>query len=138
VTTPTSPDDPGWNDPQYPEKPAPSKSSNVGGWIVLAVIVFTVWACVASADTDTSAPGDDPETDEYTAIAACERSVEAQLRAPATAEFSNQVASRGADGSYEVRGNVDSENGFGAMLRSSWTCSATPTTDGYRGLAVLT
>lgn len=58
------------------------------------------------------------------AYRACERAVESQLRSPSSAEFSGAPASTitQEDDSYRVSGTVDSENGFGAMIRSEFTC----------------
>lgn len=61
---------------------------------------------------------------EVGAYRACERAVETQLRAPSTADYSgfsgSEVTSSGDD--FHVSGHVDSENGFGAQVRSSFTC----------------
>ncbi len=64
---------------------------------------------------------------EIEAFVMCEDPVKAQLRAPSTAEFPSTrapgVSARHlGEGVYSVRGFVDSQNGFGAMLRTSWTC----------------
>lgn len=51
-----------------------------------------------------------------------EKFIPARLKAPATAQFSELIVV--ADGaSYKVTGNVDSQNGFGALVRSTFTCS---------------
>lgn len=52
----------------------------------------------------------------------CEEAVAERLKAPATAVFSNFTKEE-LDGRLTVvRGTVDSENGFGAMIRSSFKC----------------
>lgn len=70
------------------------------------------------------------------AFAICKEFVKDDLRAPATAVFRNyhqddgEVAVRGfGDGPYTVVSTVDSQNGFGALVRSSFTCSVTRTGD---------
>jgi hypothetical protein len=55
----------------------------------------------------------------------CIEKITEQLRAPATARFSERDDGReGADGDrrFLFTGTVDSENGFGALLRSEWAC----------------
>lgn len=51
----------------------------------------------------------------------CEQFIEKRLKAPATAEYPKPETSK--DGAtYTVRGGVDSENGFGAKIRTAYTC----------------
>jgi hypothetical protein len=67
-------------------------------------------------------------------IAACREKVKVQLKAPATAQFSGEAVTKQPTGElFEVRGVVDAENGFSALLRQRYTCTATA--DG-RALAV--
>lgn len=66
-----------------------------------------------------------PEHSPAAATAACEGFVKERLRAPASAQFPSQgrdVAPQGG-GRYTVRGVVDSQNGFGALVRSEYACS---------------
>ncbi|WP_437582746.1 hypothetical protein ACSAGD_10790 [Paramicrobacterium sp. CJ85] len=50
----------------------------------------------------------------------CEDAVRDQLKAPDTAEFDTSAT---GSGTYTVTGTVDSENSFGAMLRSDFQCT---------------
>lgn len=87
-------------------------------WLALLVIGVPA-ACTAAL----SARGGSAEW-EPTAVEArtiCEDWVREQLRSPATARFQNGT-SAGADGSYLITGTVDAENGFGALVRTPWTC----------------
>jgi hypothetical protein len=65
---------------------------------------------------------------------ACERAVESQLKAPSTADFSgifdSEITDNG-DSTYDVVGYVDSENSFGAKIRSNWTCTVRDTGDNW-------
>lgn len=78
----------------------------------------------------------------FTAQDACRNSVKSQLTSPATAHFHGESRDfTGSDSAPEftVTGEVDSENGFGATLTTSWTCTAT-TDDGgknWSGIATL-
>jgi hypothetical protein len=65
------------------------------------------------------------EEDSIGAGVMCEQPVEERLTSPSTAEFdwdSNRVTLLGAD-HYLVEGTVDSENTFGAMVRSNFACN---------------
>lgn len=61
----------------------------------------------------------------------CRDVVKDRLRAPGTAKFSGESVSASGVHDYTVTGSVDSENGFGALLRSTYVCSAT-SSDGDR------
>lgn len=68
---------------------------------------------------------DEPEEDREDGIMAeimCEEFVKDRLKAPATAEFSNQRAESIGDQRWDVTGTVDSENSFGALIRSNYRC----------------
>lgn len=79
--------------------------------------------------------------DDIGAAIVCENFVEDRLRAPSTAEFpsTSDYDISGSGSVYTVRGYVDSENGFGAMIRSDWTCVVQETgTEGEFRLESLT
>jgi hypothetical protein len=66
------------------------------------------------------------------AFDACKGFVKRQLKAPSTAKFRNYYEQDGevvvlgtGDGPYTVMSSVDSENSFGAKLRSNFTCKVT-------------
>lgn len=59
------------------------------------------------------------------AYRACEDAVESQLRSPGSADFSGALGSDVTEtegGGYSIRGTVDSDNAFGASLRSNFSC----------------
>lgn len=59
------------------------------------------------------------------AFVACQQFVKDRLRAPSTADFpsgSTRYTTEIGGGKYRVEAYVDSQNGFGAMLRSNFTC----------------
>ena len=63
--------------------------------------------------------------DDKASVAACEDAVRAELKSPSTAQFavtSNTVSGPDDDLSGSVTGTVDSQNSYGAMLRSEWKC----------------
>lgn len=57
-------------------------------------------------------------------IAACHREVEARLKSPGSAKYSNERTDHLSENVWQVLGTVDSENGFGALLRTSFLCDA--------------
>jgi hypothetical protein len=65
------------------------------------------------------------EPDDYDAYAACENWVGEQLRAPSTADFSGHNDSQIVEtaNGYDIKGYVDAQNGFGAQIRTDWSCS---------------
>lgn len=57
-------------------------------------------------------------------IRACQGWAKERLKAPATAEFPDgATASEGPPDTWAVRGEVDSENSFGALIRSGYRCT---------------
>jgi hypothetical protein len=67
------------------------------------------------------------------AIVKCEGYVRDYLKAPSTAEFSGigetQVVAQG-NGKYVVIGWVDSQNSFGAKMRTKYGCTTTDAGNG--------
>lgn len=67
-------------------------------------------------------------TNRNLALACAKTKVKEQLKAPSTADFqpSRDMRVETADNlSYKIAGYVDSQNGFGAMIRSNFTCDLT-------------
>lgn len=65
----------------------------------------------------------------------CEDWIEQRLKTPATAEFQGVLSGRydrviQTNQRYSIRSYVDSQNGFGAMIRSDFHCVTTQTSDG--------
>lgn len=53
----------------------------------------------------------------------CTSQVATRLKSPSTAEFSGvRVMHKKSDDTWTVEGNVDSQNGFGATVRSRFVC----------------
>jgi hypothetical protein len=71
------------------------------------------------------APEPEPEHDEFTAAVMCEEFVRDNLKAPATAGFplaTDYTIEHKGNGRYRMDSHVDSENGFGAQIRTEFTC----------------
>lgn len=113
-----------------PETTATSTAPTSGGsgclWIFLAIVVISVVAGVMSGDDDGGGGGaTSPGSMELDARQVCHGFIKDRLQAPSTADFEERSAATitvsGQD--YTVRGTVDAENGFGANLRSNYTCT---------------
>lgn len=86
------------------------KQAAIGVAFVVAVVAFAF----AAGKVDGGA-GDERE-----AITQCEGFADQRLKAPATAEYNLAATENGAG--WNVTGTVDSENGFGAKVRSDVVC----------------
>lgn len=66
----------------------------------------------------------DDGRDEIGAGVMCEEFIEERLVSPGSAEFQSagEYTVTGTGNDYVVSGYVDSDNAFGASLRSDWTC----------------
>ena len=126
----TAPTPGGADDPQ-PPPPKRGKGCVLGCLGMVALVIVLAVSCSFMGGNG----GDSPPTS-FEAERQCQAWVRDQLRAPSTAEFS-QTTSTGGSSSWAVSGVVDAENGFGAMLRTSWTCDIRLDGDTWRGNAVL-
>lgn len=124
-----------------PESAAPEPvdtgpAAFVGLLLIGIVVVFVLWVF-----TKPDAGSAEPNTrlDARYACTMSEEFVLRQLRSPATADFpgygSGCTAIVIAPGRYEVNSYVDSENGFGAMLRSHYSVVMVGTFDSPTWLA---
>jgi hypothetical protein len=100
---------------------------------ILIVCVVSLAACAPSAAR--------PEHDEQAAYYMCKHFATKRLKAPSTAEFPNWYADDGISAArkaaapdaagrvgvmpstYLVHAYVDSQNSFGAMIRTPWDCT---------------
>lgn len=96
---------------------------------LLIVISLTILLSTLSNDEDNSEnQNDSVDHSELLAYTYAEDFVKKRLKAPATAEFPktrekiNHTTNYG-EGKYKIRSWVDSQNGFGALIRSSFNCT---------------
>lgn len=118
----------------------PKRRIGVLGWFAIAFGMFVLFN-VVSCTQQMAAGEDEPEEFVPTQTDArfvCEEWVKERLKAPATAEFTDGTVS-GSPSGYTITGTVDSENGFGAMLRGDWSCEIRyePSTEEWRGSATV-
>lgn len=106
-------------------------------FLSIALVPLLLAGCGSSDDSNSykssSSDSSDDKIQGWGAAKArsyCHDQVEKQLVSPSTAGFEGMTeytASQSSDGSaWEVQGHVDSENGFGAKIRSTYTCTLTP------------
>jgi len=110
---------------QRPIKPAPGKGAQIVGGLVVLVLLG---GCLAGAVAFLFRGGSSskpPADRSLEARAMCETFVKRQLKAPATAKFSDESSAKVSDVEYTAGGSVDSQNSFGALLRSTFACDLT-------------
>ena len=99
------------------------RSMSTGGVVALVLLgilfVTVVYSCATSASSS-----DDSEDGSGMAEVMCEEFVTDRLKSPSSAEFAgaDSVTPLGDD-QYEVTASVDSQNGFGAMIRTEYVCT---------------
>lgn len=115
--------------PPSPYEPPPSpphqprRTALIIG-LAVAALVLPVGASVATYYLTRHEPPPPPSDPATLAIHACEEAVKDRLKAPATARFLHESA-RQSGTLYYVEGDVDAENGFGALIRGHFRCTST-------------
>ena len=95
--------------------------------IVLVLLALLILLTTALSNLGSRQSSQSVETErDYSSMAflKSKRFVTQALKAPSTAEFPGMdgyVATDLGEGKYRVQSYVDSQNGFGAMIRSDWT-----------------
>jgi len=90
----------------------------------LFTIVLFIFFAFGSGDSDGSSS---VEPSKMLAYNYAEDFIKQRLKSPSTAEFpgtfekDDHITDLGG-GEYKIRSWVDSQNGFGAMIRSQWSC----------------
>lgn len=88
-------------------------------------IFYTVFTATSSMPASVEAKASD-QPDFIKMQVAAERAIKQRLKAPSTAKFpgmfeqSAYKLAKTASGTYILKGWVDAQNGFGAMIRSDW------------------
>jgi hypothetical protein len=122
--------------PPPPSKPIGwKKPAAIAGAVVIAFGAYVGYNIVTGADAKHEASQQaeadekaarDAAADELNAKSAaeitCEKLVTNQLKAPATADFTGITTYKDTVGDYITKGAVDSENTFGANLRTTFLC----------------
>ncbi|MCU1717940.1 hypothetical protein NTD81_12510 [Pseudomonas sp. 5P_3.1_Bac2] len=111
--------------------PQGPKHYSLGKLIALVLFGFFIYSLInndsstnrASKTTRSSIDGGQ----EMMAFVMCQKPITDRLTSPSSAKFphsgkSGVSSTHVGGGVYDVVGYVDSQNGFGAMLRSTWNC----------------
>lgn len=120
-----------------PEEPAKPPQSNGRGCLYLAIVmvaapVLLLASCMMGSSRE-PAKADPAANLRKAAVNACERQVSAKLKAPSTAKFDTLATVVSADGgrfTVSAKGTVDSQNSFGAMIRSTFRCDGAGSAEG--------
>jgi hypothetical protein len=103
-------------------------SYQVKGWLSILFFIALIAGC--SALVANNDPTKDPANIQYNAQQTCEGWVKDKLKAPATADFggaaevvTDDPSDPALEPAFTITGVVDAQNGFGANVRSTWTCS---------------
>lgn len=95
----------------------------VNRWFVAGIIGIVVLLAFAGCVVSSFNTEDSADNDQYEAIAQCEARIDDLLKSPATASYDTTATA--SSGEWTVTGTVDSENSFGANIRSSFQCTVT-------------
>lgn len=98
---------------------------------VVFFIIFLVFKCSCS-ETDQERANRTEQNSEFTAYYNSQQCVKELLKSPSTAEFpsgSNQFVTKIDEDTYLINSYVDSQNSFGAMLRTNYVCQITLNSD---------
>jgi len=108
------------------KQPAPAWATVIG-LIITGVLV--VWGYQACSSISSSTGGSDSRASKGMAWAMAQRFIKDRLVSPGSADFggwleqtTDECVTDLGSGRYRVKGWVDSQNSFGAMLRSNFVC----------------
>jgi hypothetical protein len=103
-----------------------------GALLGIAAIVFLAYACFGGNSTQRSRPAitrpNGERVDEFLAEVLCEGQIKDQLLAPASAKFGRATRVKNGN-TWVITNTVDSQNAFGALIRSEWQCVLDGTVD---------
>lgn len=97
--------------------------AKVNRWFVSGTVVVVVLLAFAGCIATNAKEGDSTDRDMREAISQCEARIDRLIKAPATASYSSSAST--SSGDWTVTGTVDSENSFGASIRSNFQCTVT-------------
>ena len=117
------------------QKPASGSSLEVILVVILSCLIFAfmgllgskLFSASGSSPRATPVPTRDYSGGSTYAYRMCQKFIEERLKSPATAEWPNKsdietYTIRGKEDAFQIRGYVDSQNGFGALLRMNYVC----------------
>lgn len=112
----------------HPSTPVSPARRGISAWLIAAVLILVVGGAGVGVAHYLGFIGK-PVVYAVTphsgfAIERCREAVKVQLKAPATAKFGDEKFVAHTPTAGLVTGWVDAENGFGALVRERFTCSA--------------
>ena len=97
-------------------------------WFFVGVIVIGLLTDQGNPNKISPSAGSNEPTSNQTVMAKlrCEANVENMLRSPGSAKFAGHLkttVTKKTEDTFRVKSFVDSQNSFGAMLRTNYTCT---------------
>lgn len=94
--------------------------------IAFFFIIFLVFKCSCS-QTEEQVLKNKIQNSKITALTAAQEEVKSRLKSPSSANFPWGIdcVTKISDNTYVINSYVDSQNSFGAMLRTNFTCQIT-------------
>lgn len=119
----TSPETPGKSAKPEPTRGVKIFAGILVGLVGLCCVGGAVYAVSSGSKSGSGAATEDDRL--FGAKDACESFVKGELKSPATAKFSSESSAKVSATEYTAGGSVDSQNSFGALLRSTFACDMT-------------
>jgi hypothetical protein len=107
----------------------------VAGCGIVFVALVLIAGIIAASNSKPGPPPPPPAPDAFSAWFECKSFVEKRLKAPSTADFASfdrQTVESRSDGHFVVSSYVDSQNSFGAKIRTDYACEVHFKDDGAR------
>ena len=106
-------------------------------FVVVIILFFLIWKCSCSESNEDRQQGFEQQTTEnetnqkITALTAAQECVKERLKSPSSADFpwGTDCVSKVSENTYIINSYVDSQNSFGAMLRTNFSCQVTLNSD---------
>lgn len=93
---------------------------------VFFFIIFLIFKCYCS-QTDEQVADNNEQNSKITALTYAQECVKERLKSPSSADFpwGSDCVTKISENTYVINSYVDSQNSFGAMLRTNFTCQIT-------------
>ena len=104
-------------------------------FIIVLLLFFLVWKCSCSKSDNEiqqqyqQQTEQDNEHSKIVALTAAQECVTERLKSPSSADFpwGSECVTKISDNTYVINSYVDSQNSYGAMIRTNFTCQITLT-----------
>lgn len=111
----------------------PKNNTGCSGWVIVLIIIITIGYCTRDKKEETANSKNSNTTElqerenGFLAYTYAEKFVKEKLKAPSTAKFPDDFERYKhvkyiGDNKYQIISWVDSQNSFGAMLRTKFSC----------------